>query len=163
MAAAAWLIQLQTLCRCHYSIISSWQRLLPPVRRLLRPSCVLFAFKLPFAINYSRFKVQLCRAWCGMPHTWLAIVINKRHRPFEVCNDPLLSLSLSLSLLPASGSFRSSNAKVIKYTFKIFALRGTLAQVCVCVCAECVCVCHNVGSRCTPTSTLKIIGRPCAC
>lgn len=30
MAAAAWLIQLQTLCRCHYSIISSWQRLLPP-------------------------------------------------------------------------------------------------------------------------------------
>lgn len=44
-------------------------------------------------------------------------------------------------------SFRSSNAKVIKYTFKNFSFRGTVARICVRVCRVCVCA---SASECLP-------------
>lgn len=76
------------------------------------------------------------RAACGMPHTWLALLL--------ISAAGLLKYAMIRRCL-CRDSFRSSNAKVIKYTFKIFTLRQS-AYVCVCAC---VLVCVS-ASLCLP-------------
>lgn len=138
---SAWPPQLlntvaQTLCRCHYSIISSWLRHALPQR----PS--VFYLHLNCLLPLITAALKCNRAACGMPHTWLALLL--------ISATGLLKYAMIRRCL-CRGSFRSSNAKVIKYTFKIFTLRQS-AYVCVCV-PVCLCVC-------VPATTWAVGARP---